>query len=233
MKAPRTELKPIKTMLRYASLALALLFTLPALAETRYISDELRVPLRTSPCGGCAILHRGLKAGLRLTVKETQDGWSHVTTPGGLDGWLESQYLVNQPIAKTRIAEFQKQNERYRTQHAEMSAELKAARSEIEQLSTELAEIQAESEDTANKLAEIREVSANAVKLHTQNQDLLKQNKMLQSEIDVLKATTAQMASSHTQKWFLYGALAVFFGALLSVLLPHLKKKKRGYSEWA
>ncbi|HAD07879.1 MAG TPA: TIGR04211 family SH3 domain-containing protein [Porticoccaceae bacterium] len=233
MKAIRLELKRIRTLPRYAMLTLAVLISLPVYAETRYISDELRVPLRKSPCNRCAILHGGLKAGLKLTVKGTQDGWSHVITPGGMDGWVESQYLVRQPIAKTRIAEFEKQNERYRTQHAEMTEALKTARGEIEQLSAQLAAIQSENEDTANQLAEIKEVSANAVKLHTQNQDLLKQNKMLQSEIDVLKATTEQMANSHTQKWFLYGALSVFLGALLAVLLPHLKKKKRGYSEWA
>lgn len=220
-------------MSRYALLSLIMAISAPALAQTRYISDELRVPLRKSPCSSCAILHRGLKAGLELTVTETRDGWSHVTTPGGMEGWLESQYLVSQPIAKTRITQFRKQNEDYQAQLTDMSAELTAARSEIDRLSTLLVSVRGESDDTAIELAEIREVSADAIKLHKQNQDLLKQNKMLQSEIDVLKATTEQMASNQTQKWFLYGALSVFLGALLAVLLPHLKKKKRGYSEWA
>ena len=220
-------------MYRVASLIFLLITALPALAATRYISDEPRVPLRKTPCSRCAILHRGLKAGLQLNVLETQEGWSHVTTPSGLDGWLESQYLVSQPIAKTRIAKFQAQNEKFKTQNTEMKSALASAQNEAQQLGAQLAALQGENQDTTTKLKEIQEVSANAVKLHSQNQELLKQNKMLQSEIDVLKATSAQLASSSTQKWFFYGALSVFMGALLSVILPRFKRKRRGYSEWA
>ena len=233
MKAHKSKSKLPGIASASTLLSLIMVVSSPAVAQTRYISDELRVPLRKSPCSSCAILHYGLQAGLKLTVTETRDGWSRVTTPGNMEGWLESQYLVSQPIAKTRLAEFQKQNEDYQAQLTEMSTELTAAQNEIERLSTLLASVRSENADTAVELAEIKDVSADAMKLHKQNQDLLKQNKMLQSEIDVLKATTKQMAGSQTQKWFLYGALSVFLGALLAVLLPHLKKKKRGYSEWA
>ncbi len=220
-------------MYRIASLIFLLITALPSLAATRYISDELRVPLRKTPCSRCSILHRGLKAGLQLNVIETQEGWSHVITPSGLDGWLESQYLVSQPIAKTRIAKFQAQNEKLETQNTEMKSALANAHKEAQLLSSELAALRDENQDTTTELREIQEVSANALQLHNQNQELLKQNKMLQSEIDVLKATSAQLASSNTQKWFFYGALSVFMGALLSIILPHLKRKRRGYSEWA
>ncbi len=217
-----------------ASLLFSLLaMALPAMAATSYISDELRVPLRKTPCSRCAILHRGLRAGLKLKVIETEDGWSHVTTPSGLDGWLESQYLVSQPIAKTRIAAFQKQNEKLKAQNIEMKSTLANVQSKAQTLGGQLSSLQDENQDTNSKLREIQEVSANALKLHTQNKELLKQNKMLQSEIDILKATSAQLASNNTQKWFFYGALSVFMGALLAIILPHLKRKRRGYSEWA
>lgn len=220
-------------MYRLASLLFLLITALPSHAVTRYISDELRVPLRQSPCSRCAIIHRGLVAGLKLNEVETQEGWSHVTTPGGLDGWLESQYLVNQPVAKTRIAEFELQNEKFKTQNAEMESALASAQNEIQQLGAQLAALRGKNQDTTTQLKEIQEISSDTVKLHSQNQELLKQNKMLQSEIDVLKATSAKLASNSTQKWFFYGALSVFMGALLSVILPRFKRKRRGYSEWA
>lgn len=219
-------------MYRFACLLIFAVITTPALAETRYVSDELRVPLRKSPCNRCTIIHRGLKSGLKLNVLETEDGWSHITTPGGLDGWLESQYLIKQPIARNQIAKFRQQNESMKSRTAQMSSSLATAQQEAKGLADQLALLQGESRDTAAKLKEVREVSSNALKLHTQNQELLKQNKMLQSEIDILTATSEQLASSNTQKWFFYGALSVFMGALLSIFLPHLKRKRRGYSEW-
>ena len=219
-------------MYRFVCLLIFLIITTPALAETRYISDELRVPLRKSPCNRCTIIHRGLKSGLKLNVLETQDGWSHITTPGGLDGWLESQYLIGQPIARNQIAAFRQQNESMKSRSAQMSSALAAAQQEAKELANQLASLEGESQDTAAQLKEVREVSANALRLHAQNKELLMQNKILQSEIDILKATSEQLASSNTQKWFFYGALSVLMGALLSILLPHLKRKRRGYSEW-
>ncbi len=219
-------------MYRIACLLILLICTSPTLAATRYISDELRVPLRKSPCPRCGILHRGLKAGLKLNVIETENGWSHVKTPSGLDGWLETQYLTSQPIARNQVANFRKQNETMKSQHAEMTNRLAKAQQDVKTLTTQLGALQGENQDTTSKLKEIQEVSSNALRLHTQNQDLLKRNKILQTEIDVLKATSEQLASSNTQKWFFYGALSVFMGALLSIVLPHFKRKRRGFSEW-
>ncbi|RLA45548.1 MAG: TIGR04211 family SH3 domain-containing protein [Gammaproteobacteria bacterium] len=220
-------------MYRLVCLITLLATTLPAMAATSYISDELRVPLRKTPCSRCAIVHRGLKAGLKLNVIEAKDGWSHITTPSGLEGWLESQYLTPEPIARTQVVQLRKQNASFREENQQMSGALDAAQQEATELKAQLASLQEENIDTSSRLTEIREVSANAINLHTQNQELLKQNTMLQSEIDLLKATTAQMANNNTQKWFFYGALAVFMGALLSILLPRLKRKRRGFSEWA
>lgn len=220
-------------MLRVAFVILLSFLALPSLAETRYINDELRVPLRKSPCNRCAIVHRGLKSGLALNVIETSDGWSHVTTPGGLEGWMESQYLVGKPIARTRVADLEKKHSALASQFQDTENALKAARAEAALLEERLASLQQHNASANEELAEIKEVSASAISLHTQNQELLKQNKILQNEIDVLTARTEQLASSDTQKWFFYGSLSVVMGALLAIFLPRLKRKRRGYSEWA
>lgn len=220
-------------MLRIIFPVILLMAASTVTASTQYISDELRVPLRKSPCGSCAILHRGLRAGLRLNVLETEDGWSHVTTPGGLDGWLESQYLVKKPIARTLLAGALKDQETLKNDNTALRNSLNQAQQTLEQLRSELATVQETNRIAVSELAEIREVSADALNLYTQNAELLKQNKMLQSEIDLLTATTEQLSRNNSQKWFFYGALAVVMGALLAVLLPRLKRRRRGYSEWA
>jgi len=75
----------------FLAIALFYCFAISAQAQTVYISDEYRVPLRKSPCPRCSILHRGIKSGSALTLVETNDeGWSHVKTKGGMDGWMPS-----------------------------------------------------------------------------------------------------------------------------------------------
>ena len=202
-------------------------------AETRYISDQFRVPLRKSPCSRCAILHQGLKSGLKLTYIESADGWSHIRTPGGMEGWIENQYIVNQPIARDRIARYKKQNEALNSSNGTLQAQVKALKADNQQLGGRLNTVSDDNEAVSRELADIKVVSANALNLKVQNQQLLEDNGMLQSKIDVLSAQNKQLESSQTQKSFLYGAIAVFLGALLSIILPRLKRKRRGHSEWA
>ena len=215
-------------------LSLLLIALSPSLlAETRYISDEFRVPLRKSPCSRCAILHQGLKTGLKLDFIESADGWSHIRTPGGMEGWIENQYIVTQPIARDRIARYKKQSETLNTSNAKLKTEVKELQANNQQLDGRLNAVSDDNEAVSRELADIKTVSANALNLKVQNQQLLEDNGKLQGRIDVLSALNKQLESSHTQKWFLYGAISVFLGALLSIILPRLKRKRRGHSEWA
>ncbi|MEZ0174274.1 MAG: TIGR04211 family SH3 domain-containing protein [Candidatus Reddybacter sp.] len=215
-------------------LSLLLITLTPSLmAETRYVSDEFRVPLRKSPCSRCAILHQGLKTGLKLDFIESADGWSHIRTPGGMDGWIENQYIVTQPIARDRIARYKKQNEALNISNAKLQAEVKELKTNNKQLDGRLSAVSDDNEAVSRELADIKKVSANALNLKVQNQQLLEDNGKLQGRIDVLSAVKVQLESSNTQKWFLNGGIAVFLGAILSILLPRLKGKRRGHSEWA
>ncbi|MDA9983783.1 hypothetical protein N9E29_01625, partial [Porticoccaceae bacterium] len=40
-----------------------------------WVSDEFLVPLRSTPCARCTIVHRGLKSGTKLQLLEMVDGW--------------------------------------------------------------------------------------------------------------------------------------------------------------
>ncbi|MCK9506279.1 MAG: TIGR04211 family SH3 domain-containing protein [Porticoccaceae bacterium] len=202
-----------------------------ASAETRFISDELRVPLRKSPCSSCTIIHQGLVAGTKLELETSENDWALVTTATGLKGWLPLQYLVTNPIAKERLSAAEANTRMLVEDNDQLKArvaELEAANSHIEQ---QYSELQNHSSEIESELATIKKLSANALTLQEQNESLVKENRILQSEVDVLTATRDQLVSNNSQKWFIYGGIAVFLGALLSILIPQLKPKRR-FSEW-
>ena len=91
------------------------------------------------------------------------------------------------------------------------------------------------SQDTQNslaaELAEIREISADSLALSEQNQQLVKNNHMLQRENDSLKANVDDLQKDQRNESFLYGGLTVFLGAILVILIPKLRGRKR-FSEW-
>lgn len=208
------------------------LFSTATLAENRYISDELLVPLRKSPCSSCTILHKGLVAGTKLTLEATENDWARVTTEGGLTGWLPLQYLVEKPIAKERLNAAEANTRKLVDGNQKLKSrltELEAAHTELQSQYSTLENHNAEVE---SELSTLKKVSANALAMQEQNEALIKENRILQSEVDVLTATRDQLSRDNTQKWFIYGAIAVFLGAILSALLPQLRPRKR-FSEWS
>ena len=121
-------------------------------------------------------------------------------------------------------------------------ATLKQRNTELEKIVSELNQaskaVRGEldnSQDTQNslaaELAEIREISADALALSEQNQQLVKNNHMLQRENDSLKANVDDLQKDQRNESFLYGGLTVFLGAILVILIPKLRGRKR-FSEW-
>lgn len=217
------------------TLLAVLFFTLLAAsvqAETVYISDEYRVPLRKSPCPRCSILHRGIKSGTALNLVETNDeGWSHITTKSGLDGWMPSHYLQKLPTARDRLAAAEKKLATAEKKATLLAEELKQLKDVNTELSTELQTAQTTSSEVSSELNTIKKISSNAISINQQNQQLLERNGVLQSEIDVLKASNEQLSNSERNTWFLYGVFAVIAGSLLTIIIPRLKRRKR-FSEW-
>jgi SH3 domain protein len=216
----------------FLAIALFYCFSISAQAQTVYISDEYRVPLRKSPCPRCSILHRGIKSGSALTLVETNDeGWSHVKTKGGMDGWMPSHYLQKDLPARDQLAATKAKYESLQSKHLAQSNELKSLKQDHSQLVAELKNTQSNRDGINTELKNIKKISSNAISINQQNRELLERNGILQSEIDILTAANERLTNSERNTWFLYGVFAVVMGAVLTLIIPRLKRRKR-FSEW-
>jgi len=196
-----------------------------------WVSDEFLVPLRSTPCARCTIVHRGLKSGTKLQLLEIVDGWGHLITSSGIEGWMEEQYLEDQPIARIRVEAQQKELAALEQRNSELVKMLGKLNEASKAVRDELDNSQANRENLAKELAEIREISSDSIALSQQNQQLLKNNHMLQRENDSLKANVDDLQKDQRNESFLYGGLTVFLGAILVILIPKLRGRKR-FSEW-
>ncbi len=166
-------------MLRKVLLALLMVLgPVSAFAATLYISDELTVPLRRGPSNGHKIINAALPSGLALEVlgEDSAAGFTQVRTPNGIEGWVPTQFLVNQPVAKDRLAAALK---RVETLEAQLKStrdnyqDVRGARSEIEGKASELSK---ENQKLQTELAEIRRVSATAITQFEENKQLKTSN---------------------------------------------------------
>lgn len=199
--------------------------------KTVYVIDEFLVPLRETPCSRCTIVHRGIKTGSKMRLLEVVDGWGHVVTAKGIEGWMEAQYLIDKPIARIKLKQQQKELVALKKRNSELDRDFQELRAETKALRDQLDSSLGDNETVARELAEIRAISADAITLNQQNEQLVKNNHMLQRENDALKANVDDLQKDKRNESFLYGGLTVFLGAILVILIPKLRGRKR-FSEW-
>ena len=198
---------------------------------TRYVTDEFHADLRSIPSNRGRIVNY-LKAGARLTVLEqNEQGWSHIRTSRGVEGWLRSSYLVEQQVAKVRIVETQQRLEKLQNDNRRLQSTIGEKDAELKQLREQSKQLSLRGDNTHRELSELRKISGNAIDLNNQNQELLKRNSQLESDLEAQTALNDQFENDQRFQWFMYGAFAVCLGALLTVLIPMLKRKRR-HSEW-
>ncbi len=222
------------TLLIAASIFAAALYTKPVqAASTQYVSDQFYVPLRSGPSNKHRIIDATLRTGTALSLIESDSvsGYSKVITPGGKEGWIESQYLSAQPIARILL-------ERERNKTAALQDELQQvkekraiATSTSSELERKVTALSSENQKISTELANIKRVSSNAINLDISNRELLQNNEMLKIEISELQSENDRLASKSEKEWFLRGAFAVIIGVVLTIVIPLLKPKPKS-NEW-
>ena len=218
--------------MRKVLLALLLVLgPLSAFAATMYISDQLTVPLRRGPSNGHKIVNAALPSGLALEVlrEDSAAGFTQVRTPNGTEGWVPTQYLVNQPVAKDRLAAATKRIETLEAQlksTRENYQDVRGARSEVESRAAELTK---ENQRLQTELAEIRRASATAIAQYQENKQLKTDNASLQTQVTQLTEQVRTLERKAMLRWFLAGGALVLIGLILGAWIKSRPKR----SNWA
>jgi SH3 domain protein len=204
---------------------------LPAESEIGFITDEFYVPLRSSPCSTCKIVHKGLKTGTKLYVYENKDDWSLVSTESGYRGWIRRQHITTNKIARAILAENSNEIERLYSENRRLELDMQNSFELVESLRTKITMAEGDRKKLSKELTDIKLVSSKEIALNEQNQLLVKHNHMLQEERDVLRANVDDLQNNTKNQSFLYGGLLVFLGAILTAIIPRIRGRKR-LSEW-
>ena len=203
-----------------------------AQANVRYISDVMYVPLRAGMSNNTEVVKAALTSGTRLRlVREEQDAsndaWALVETTDGVQGWIRTQHLINEPTAAIKL-------ERVNAQLAKASSSAKEAlerQKAHDQLQVEHETLQQEYQALIENTESLRQTSAAALDLEQENQRIHENNQLLQTRVDVLQAENEQLRDAERYNQWVYGAGLLICGVILSFLLQALGKRKR-QSEW-
>lgn len=205
-------------------------FALPAEAA-QYIRDVVYVPLRSGPSLQHRILEN-LRSGAAVEVlSSAEGGYVEVRTADGDQGWLEEQYLTDEPIARDRLEAAQAEAARLRQANRELQAKLEAATADQSTAVAQVAALRTSEQELNEELIRIRELSADSVRLHAENEALATEAQQLRQRTHEVEARNEQLSRRLERDQFMNGAYAVAMGVGLTLIVPRLWPRRRR-SEW-
>lgn len=213
---------------RIIVIALLALTSLAAQAETRYVTDQFRITLRSGESATHRII-RMLPTGtpLRVLRENSESGYTHVRTPDGKEGYVLSRQLLNEPIARDKLKELNERVRELEQAPGQLSARLSSLQKEHAELKRAHEETLTVKRDTEQELATLQRTAANAIRIGKERNELRKRVAALTRQLEELKQQNRELQNSNDQRWFLIGGGVVVGGILLGLILPRLKVRKR------
>lgn len=210
---------------------LLLMVNAVASAATLYISDELTVPLRRGPSNGHRIIHAALPSGTALDVlgEDKASGFTQVRTTNGTEGWVPTQYLTSQPVAKDQLVAA---NKRIQSLEAQLKStkdsfqETRGAHAEAESRSSNLDK---QTKQLQTELAEVRRVSATSLTQYEENKRLKTETQELQAQVTELSSQVGQLQRNTQFRWLMGGGALVLLGLAFGSWIKSRPKR----STWA
>ncbi len=224
----------IKTQsIRYLSVFALVLFSvvisIPAQAKSvRYVSDELKIALRSGASEGHRIV-KFVRSGTALTVLGiSEDGkYIHVEISDGKAGWVLNKETMDVPSGRDRLVTANERLTKSKQQVKQLSDTVSELKSEVQQLQNEKVVLQNERANLSSSLEDLKVITANPQALSKKNQQLKKELSQVRENELMLEEDNQQLRSNVTQEWFLIGS-AVSIGSLfLGLILTRINWRRK------
>ena len=199
--------------------------------ETRYVTDQLEITMRSGQSTKYQIV-RMLPSGTAVEVLETgEDGdYSRISTEQGIEGWVLSRYLDQQPSARQRLEQANNRLNKLEGENKRLEQELAQARSDKRGLSKEKDSLSSEHEQLQQELNRIKRVSADVLGVDKENQSLKALLEQTQTNYQQAQQQITALQDSTARDWFIVGGGVILLGILIGLIIPKIRWKKK--SDW-
>lgn len=151
----------IMSRLQRLILGVLLLWTVPAtgLAETAYVTDQLRLGLHRAPDTSDRAF-RTLESGQALEILSQNRNYAQVRLPDGTTGYVKAAFLMSEKPATLIVAETRAESERLAAELERAKAQFAEPAATIAMLEQQLAEQDAQLTQGSARIAELEEANA-------------------------------------------------------------------------
>lgn len=199
-----------------------------AQAQTRYVTDEFEIMMRTGPSIQNKIV-RALKSGTRIEVlrEDSGNGHSHIKTAQGEIGYVLTRFLSPNQSAKSRVAYLERQLSTLRSKPGELQALLATSQEENQILISENTRLTSQLNQASSELKNIKEVSKDAVNLSQRNQRLESEVQQLLLQLDDIRIQNETLKDNADYVRNLTMAGILLLGLFLGWVLSRSGKQRR------
>lgn len=204
-----------------------MIFSQPLQAKTIYVSDELKVPLRS----GASSQHRILKfirSGTSLKVLGASDDDKYIEVEtGGKTGWVLAADTMTVPSGRDRLVAANKKLDKVRAENKELKSTISTLRADIKALKGEKSSLQNERTNLSNSLEDMKITAANPLALSKKNKELKKELEKVRANEDMLENDNQQLRSNVTQEWFIIGGGVSIGSLILGIILTRINWRRK------
>ncbi|HEC26346.1 MAG TPA: TIGR04211 family SH3 domain-containing protein [Gammaproteobacteria bacterium] len=226
------ELTEKRTSVKNILLFVFLLGSTSAFAETGYITDQLKITLRSGENTTFKVI-RMLPSGTAVEIlsRNKQTNYANVRLADGTTGYVLNRMILNERPARERLAEAEQKLVVLRQEPGKLSSQLADLQEAHGVLQRKFTEMENENKTLKQKLSKLNQVARDPLRVAGERDDAIVRSQQLSDELDMLRLKNQRLTDKTEQNWFMIGAGVVIAGIFLGLLLPHMRVKKNR-SEW-
>ncbi|MGD8834343.1 MAG: TIGR04211 family SH3 domain-containing protein [Desulfobacteraceae bacterium] len=201
-----------------------LLTAFSSVAETRYVTHNLVITLRTGPSSDRKIIAQP-QAGTPLEIITPGEDYTEVKTPRGKQGWVLTRYLTSRVPADVLLARLQKE-------HTQVVNKYEALKQQANQLDTtskgltgDLSATQSALEKLTTEHETLKRESQGFLKLKAKYQQSVKEATELRARADKVDKELQQLYSSQLNTGLLYGGGLIVLGFIVGFIVKRPKRR--------
>jgi len=203
-----------------------------AWAETQYVNDVLRVDMRAGPTNAHKIIDF-VKSGTPVSIiGQSPDGVWYQVEANGKQGWIQTQYLTHERVARDMLVDMQAEAEKLKKQNNTLQETLSDTREELKSLKTAHRQLNTGSAQLQRELENIQRISKEALSTEAALRDLSERNQMLETELEKMTQENALVKSANLREGIQFGILAVVIGVLITLVVPRITARRRRNDIW-
>jgi len=190
-------------------------------AETRYVTDQLVLTMRSTPDqNGEVVSHPQTDDPLEILGEE--GNYAHVRDADGLEGYVLKQYLSTATPKPVQIGRLEKQLSQLKEKLTNEVSGSQDQVQELQELRTTNQQLKEDLENNQQELAQLKTTydrlladSKNLSEIVSERDRLKQANQSLEAEAKKLREENKSLLVAAMIKWFLAGAGVLLFGWII------------------